>query len=77
MSKWISVKDKLPEMETPVLAIVKGQIRMAEIRTEYPNLEDTYSAFEYWDCPLNDGQDWQNEDVTYWMPLPNPPQEVV
>jgi hypothetical protein len=75
MNEWTSVKDRRPEIETPVLAIVKGEIRIAERVLHYPNYHDSIPEFDYWDCPFDDGQDWDYGDVTHWMPLPNPPEE--
>ena len=73
MNKWISVDERLPENETPVLIWHRDRLRIAEIRTEEPGWEDTYKAFEYWDEPYNDGQDIEWGDVSHWQPLPEPP----
>jgi len=70
---WISVEDRLPADETPVLAVVFGKPRIAELRWEKPGWEDTFTAHQYWDDPEDDGQDWQWSDVTHWMQLPAAP----
>ena len=70
---WISVGDRLPEDETPVLIIFNGEIVIGERRWDNPGFEDTYKAFWYWDDPTDDGQDWGRDEVTHWMPLPKPP----
>lgn len=74
MSAWIPVSERLPADETPVLAVVNGRTRVAELRWETPSFEETYKAFRYWDDPDDDGQCWEWHDVTHWMPLPEPPE---
>lgn len=74
--KWISVEDRLPASETPVLVWFKNkEVRVASLEWEFPSYEDNYLAYRYWDCPYNDGQDWEWFDITHWMPLPEPPEE--
>jgi hypothetical protein len=73
MSQWIKVKDKRPKEETPVLIVWRGEIRIGEIRWEYPTHEDSYQAFPYWDDPNDDGKDWEWPDITHWQPLPEVP----
>lgn len=63
MAEWISVKDKLPETEGEVLAVLFGRVYMvwylaAKKQFETPN-----------------GFVWDNKTVTHWMPLPEPPKE--
>lgn len=70
---WIAVTERLPKDETPVLILWNGLIRIGERRWEEPTHEDTYERFWYWDDPEDDGQCWENMDVTYWSPLPTPP----
>lgn len=73
---WISVKDKLPPDETPVLILLSGIPTVGELRWEHPSFEDTFKAFRYWDSPTKDGQAWEWLDITHWMPLPNAPKET-
>ena len=75
MSDWVSVDERLPADETPVLIVLRGGITIGELRWERPSWEETYQAFRYWDDPHNDGQDWQWHDITHWMPLPEVPKE--
>ena len=63
--KWISVKDRLPELHTKVLCCgIKGGRFIAELTTW------GYERHLIWDkkngrgCP----------EVTHWMPLPQPPK---
>ena len=74
MSDWISVKDRLPPDETPVLIWFNTEfIKVGELRWDTPGFEDTYKACRYWDDPYDDGKLWEWYDVTHWMPLPSPP----
>ncbi len=69
-SGWVSVEERLPADETPVLILRNQEVRIGELRWEHPGFEDTYKAFRYWDDPLNDGQCWEWPEITHWMPLP-------
>lgn len=74
LGAWVSTSRQLPSDKTPVLIFRNGVIRIGERRWDYPGFEDTYRAFWYWDDPNDDGQAWEdNDDVTYWMPLPDAP----
>jgi hypothetical protein len=70
---WILTSCKLPPVETPVLIIHRGAVRIGELRWETPSFEDTFRAFNYWDDPNDDGQEWGWDDVTHWMPIPELP----
>lgn len=68
---WISVEDRLPEDDGDVLAIVSGY------PTPNITLEDVLvvAAFcegEGW--YIEEYPDWDNPIITYWMPLPEPPE---
>jgi hypothetical protein len=69
-SAWVACADRLPAVETPVLILCKGQLRVGELRWDTPGYEDTYQAFQYWDDPDDDGQCWEWGDITHWMPAP-------
>jgi len=66
MPRWISVKERLPERGVFV-AVYYGHF--------IGNLVDTFA----WD-----GESWRNsngfledpENITHWMPLPEPPKEA-
>ena len=69
---WISVEERLPEDDGDVLAIVSGY------PTPNITLEDVLvvAAFcegEGW--YIEEYPDWDNPIITYWMPLPEPPEE--
>lgn len=72
MNEWVSVRERLPENDTPVLIVLDGEVKIAERRTESPSFEESWDAYDYWDDPANDGQDWHDSQVTYWMPIPDP-----
>ena len=62
-NEWISVKERLPEVEADILAYIgEGSFVVCWM---------THDG--YWQCPayLMD-----KDDVTHWMPLPEPPKEV-
>ena len=62
-SKWISVKDKLPEKRQRVLCYFRYE-------PESPNVicENTFISRDIW---LSEGS-----KVTHWMPLPEEPEET-
>ena len=75
MGEWIKCSERMPKAETPVLVMLNGEIRVAELRWDRPTYEETYKPFRYWDDPYDDdGQDWEVFDITHWMPLPEPPE---
>ena len=57
--EWISVKDKLPEKDVRVLVYLKTDRSYTKIDTD--RLDDR--GFVRW-----------FNDVTHWMPLPEPPE---
>ena len=66
------MEDRLPEDDGDVLAIVSGY------PTPNITLEDVLvvAAFcegEGW--YIEEYPDWDNPIITYWMPLPEPPEE--
>ena len=72
-SKWISVKDRLPEDDVRVLVSANSKIGDPVIAiTHYTHRKYGYNI-EGWIEP------WQyffyNHDITHWMPLPEPPKE--
>lgn len=75
MSDWISCEERLPPDETPVI-IARSKDpapRIGEIRWDHPSWEETYQSYRYWDDPNDDGQCWEWDSVTHWVPLPDLP----
>ena len=65
---WISVKDRLPEVDKSILYCAFGRSVG----------EGVYHGFDgrhhVWNMYAVSGTHWDNE-VTNWMPLPEPPKE--
>lgn len=67
MSEWISVKDKLPEEFEEVLTFGSGEY-------EVLSFLDTKAIGKCWE---DKGGWWRPfDEVTHWMPLPEPPGEA-
>lgn len=69
--QWISVEDRLPESEKPVLTFVgypESMIGFITVSTYYCFDETPYWQ---WDGLLRDEQ-----RTLFWMPLPQPPKEA-
>lgn len=69
-TQWVSVEDRLPEDGEKVL--VFGKCRCSKVKP-YTNTAYYYDASNkpYWDM----GCYKQDEVITHWMPLPEPPKE--
>ena len=70
MNEWISVKDRLPDNTNVVLVYdlrISRGINVPKIRFGF-YFGNTWHRSE--------GTGWKI-DVSHWMPLPNPPKEVV
>jgi len=69
MSEWVSVDDRLPEVETWVSSYIKGEYQKVKLRMFKGNLRWTYfdkSCIYYQSIT----------EVTHWMPLPpQPPKQ--
>ena len=69
-NKWVSVENAMPPEHEPVLCIASGSPK--------PNitLEDAYQ-FGSWNKAdgwiIDEYLDWEDADVSWWMPLPTPP----
>ena len=70
---WISVNERLPEADTPVLAFNKGCIYSAILFAEV----GVWYWGTCWGPVINDPRDYEGDDweFTHWMPLPEPPTE--
>lgn len=71
-NEWVSVENAMPPEDEPVLCIVSGKPK--------PNitLEDAYQLGS-WNKDdgwiIDEYLDWEDADVSWWMPLPEPPQK--
>lgn len=64
---WISVKDRLPDDDGEVLAVSFGEVLIANyFNGWFRYIEDEDGNL----IPTDD------IDVSYWMPLPEPPKET-
>ena len=74
-SKWISVKDRLPEKITnKVIVLCKNGYRGFGHYENYKGKQTWYNLesdkpFTDWDL-----EDCESYEVTHWMPLPQPPK---
>ena len=64
LNGWISVKDRLPEDESDVLAY-------SRIGEEFRIYPACYSNGVWLDCVFNAPA---TDTTTHWMPMPNPPK---
>lgn len=73
MPEWISVKERLPEDGESILMIVSGKPK------DNITLIGVYAIGDYSDDEgwiVDEYPEWENPNVIYWMPLPEPPDEV-
>lgn len=70
------IRDHPPPEETRVLIFVLGKWRTAELCWESPSWEESWPAFTYWADEDNEGLDWADEEILWWMPMPPDPPEV-
>ena len=68
MTKWISVKDQMPKDEQKVLFFVRDRENMyaGQFFSERQRFEENL-----------DGWWFDEENITHWMPLPEPPKEII
>lgn len=70
--QWISVKDRLPELEGVFLAIVDGK------PNETVELIGAVELAEYWKDEgwfIEAYPEWEYPNITHWMPIPRTPGE--
>ncbi len=71
-SPWISVDGRLPETDEFVLAIVSGKPKSNITLVDAPEVVSYWRDTEEWF--IDAYPEWDNPKVTYWMPLPEPPE---
>lgn len=64
--QWVSVKERLPKFDDPVLAVWDGDVIMATVNSEVGNWQE-----------YPDGDFAIGDEVTHWLPLPPAPKEMV
>ena len=64
---WVAVCESLPEMGTPVLAVLDTRVEIL-IRMKSQGAEGRWGWFR-----LTPGNGFSADWVKYWMPLPKPP----
>lgn len=72
MSEWISVKERLPKEHEPVLCIASGKPR-SNITLEEAYQLGSWNKDDGW--IIDEWLDWEDANVSWWMPLPDPPKE--
>ena len=76
--RWISVKERLPEINKKVLVIFRNRIALAVIE-ENKDEFTKQGKFTVWKClklhkdDIYECYPWN--DITHWMPLPEAPRE--
>jgi Protein of unknown function (DUF551) len=73
--KWINVKERLPEyigFGIEVLVFRSGILDKFHICI-YFGKDPIFKGGHHWN--LKHGKNKYAEDVTHWMPLPNPPED--
>ena len=63
IQKWIPVSERLPGLYENVL--------VCDVREQYVGAWMYYGNGDW----LHDDALWDTEDITHWMPLPEPPRE--
>ncbi len=66
MTEWISVKDGLPEPYVSVLCYMPNEMPCTTVHEGFVTNKGIWHSNYY---------DRKPDEVTYWMPLPQPPEE--
>lgn len=80
MNKWLSIEDELPKENIPVIGFLKIDNNKHDIavvvRLVLADENGEYSDFYRYseDRDIKEIIGDQPEDVTHWMPLPEPPR---
>lgn len=70
--KWISVKEKCPKVDEPVLVVAVGS---CEYGDEEHIFIAEYDKNQEWSQADSSGYSFGSADVTHWMPLPPKPKD--
>lgn len=69
--RWIPVTEKLPDDGDSVIVVVSGKVENITL----------HDAIEFAEFSIDEGwilemwPEWEDPNVTYWMPCPEPPKE--
>lgn len=74
MSEWISVKERLPELEEGVLVTDGEEVAIAR-RWFLDRDPSGIHWSSYQPCSSPECDFGFNDGITHWMPLPPPPKE--
>ena len=72
-TRWIPCSERLPESDLEVLVIASGKVGNITLvnSVEIGDFDrDEGWILEMW-------PEWEDPNVTHWMPLPEPPEEVL
>lgn len=73
--EWISVKERLPELDTEVL-VYKGTLFKSEHHADHSQEVMRFAKFKVIDSGrLFLDRNSYSYNIKYWMPLPKPPKE--
>ena len=77
MNEWISVNDRLPETDNDYLVLTESKDIFKAYFNEYSKEFGSYSDIYDTDTLGYVDSEWlKYEEITHWMPLPQPPKEV-
>lgn len=73
MNDWIPIEQKKPDDGQEILAVARGYVFCCEVNhnEDHTWLSGVCLGGYEWDFDY----DW--EDITHWMELPKPPEEVL
>ena len=77
MMSWIPIEIQMPPEKTPVLVTAKRWGGKIVLVAQWSFITEMYPVS--WDCVGATGyeceNDFEEDGVLYWMPLPEPPSE--
>lgn len=77
VARWIPVVEKLPEIGETVLVIASGWPKLRKELRGAVEIATLYATKPQPDWMLEAWPDWACPGVTHWMPLPEPPKNLI
>ena len=77
VARWIPVGEKLPEIGAAVLVIASGWPKLRKELRGAVEIATLYAIKPRPDWMLEAWPDWACPEVTHWMPLPDPPENLI